>query len=59
MSTAIRPTTVIAPSLLAEASGLGTWVAVLNDREAAHRASLVYGTPIYVWENGKVVAKKP
>ena len=31
-------------------------------RMAARRARKIarmYGTPIYVWENGKVVAKKP
>ena len=26
---------------------------------ALRRAAKLYGTPIYVWENGKVVAKKP
>jgi hypothetical protein len=25
----------------------------------AHRIARIHGTPIYVWENGKVVAKKP
>ncbi|HEX4241965.1 MAG TPA: hypothetical protein VHZ53_11185 [Steroidobacteraceae bacterium] len=25
----------------------------------ARRVARFYGTPIYVWENGKVVAKKP
>ena len=25
----------------------------------AHRIARMHGTPIYVWENGKVVAKKP
>jgi hypothetical protein len=25
----------------------------------ARRIARMYGTPIYVWENGKVVAKKP
>lgn len=31
-------------------------------RRAAKRArktARMYGTPIYIWENGKVVAKKP
>jgi len=27
--------------------------------EAARRAARMYGTPLYVWENGKVVAKRP
>ena len=26
---------------------------------AARKTARMYGTPIYVWENGKVVAKKP
>ena len=25
----------------------------------ARKTAKMYGTPIYVWENGKVVAKKP
>ena len=25
----------------------------------ARKIARMYGTPIYVWENGKVVAKKP
>ena len=25
----------------------------------ARQTARMYGTPIYVWENGKVVAKKP
>lgn len=25
----------------------------------ARKAARMYGTPLYVWENGKVVAKKP
>ncbi len=25
----------------------------------ARKVARMYGTPIYVWENGKVVAKKP
>ncbi len=27
--------------------------------KAARRTARAHGTPIYVWENGKVVAKKP
>ncbi len=26
---------------------------------AARKTARMHGTPIYVWENGKVVAKKP
>lgn len=27
--------------------------------KVARKTAKMYGTPIYVWENGKVVAKKP
>ena len=27
--------------------------------ESARRTARMYGTPIYVWENGRVVAKRP
>jgi len=27
--------------------------------ESARRTARMHGTPIYVWENGKVVAKEP
>ncbi|MDH5252283.1 MAG: hypothetical protein OEW25_03065 [Nitrospira sp.] len=27
--------------------------------KAARRTAKMYGTPIYVWGNGKIVAKKP
>lgn len=27
--------------------------------KAARKTAKMYGTPIYLWENGKVVAKKP
>jgi hypothetical protein len=27
--------------------------------KSAHEIARMYGTPIYVWENGKVVAKGP
>lgn len=33
--------------------------ALLRAGESARRTARMYGTPIYVWENGKVVAKKP
>jgi hypothetical protein len=33
--------------------------ALLRAGTAARRIARMYGTPIYVWENGKVVAKKP
>jgi len=28
-------------------------------KKAARKTAKMYGTPIYVWENGKVVAKRP
>jgi hypothetical protein len=27
--------------------------------QAARKTARMYGTPVYVWENGRVVAKKP
>ena len=33
--------------------------ALIRAEEAARRAARMYGTPLYVWENGKVVAKRP
>ena len=38
-----------------EAVAKGMLAAARRAREIAR----MYGTPIYVWENGKVVAKKP
>ena len=33
--------------------------ALIRAGEAARRTARMYGTPLYVWENGKVVAKRP
>ena len=33
--------------------------ALIRAGESAQKTARMYGTPIYVWENGKVVAKKP
>jgi hypothetical protein len=33
--------------------------ALIRAEEAARRTVRMYGTPLYVWENGKVVAKRP
>ena len=33
--------------------------ALVRAGESARKTARMYGTPIYVWENGKVVAKKP
>lgn len=33
--------------------------ALVRAAETARKTARMYGTPIYVWENGKVVAKKP
>ena len=38
-----------------EAVAKGMLAAARKAREIAR----MYGTPIYVWENGKIVAKKP
>jgi hypothetical protein len=34
-------------------------VALRRAGRTARRIAKMHGTPIYVWENGKVVAKKP
>ncbi len=39
------------------ASGVGRGLRMAA--RSARRTARMYGTPIYVWENGKVVAKKP
>lgn len=33
--------------------------ALLRAAERARQTARMYGTPIYVWENGRVVAKRP
>ena len=33
--------------------------ALVRAEESARRTARMYGTPLYVWENGKVVAKRP
>jgi hypothetical protein len=33
--------------------------ALVRAEASARRTARMHGTPIYVWENGKVVAKKP
>ncbi len=33
--------------------------ALLRAGAAARKIARMYGTPIYVWEHGKVVAKRP
>ena len=33
--------------------------ALIRAEESARRTARMYRTPMYVWENGKVVAKKP
>ena len=42
---------------LSFAAGVG--VALRRAAKQARRLARMYGTPIYVWENGRVVAKKP
>lgn len=33
--------------------------ALLRAGESARRTARMYGTPVYVWEKGRVVAKRP
>jgi hypothetical protein len=33
--------------------------ALRESAKVARKTARMYGTPIYIWENGKVVAKKP
>jgi hypothetical protein len=33
--------------------------ALLRAAESARRTARMYGTPLYYWENGRVVAKRP
>lgn len=33
--------------------------ALLRAGESARRIARIYGTPLYVWEKGRVVAKRP
>lgn len=33
--------------------------ALLRAGESARRTARMYGTPLYVWEKGRVVAKRP
>jgi hypothetical protein len=33
--------------------------ALLRAGKTARRTARMYGTPLYVWENGKVIAKRP
>jgi hypothetical protein len=33
--------------------------ALLRAAESARRTARMYGTPLYVWEKGRVVAKRP
>lgn len=39
------------------ATGVGR--ALRRAAKDAQKTARMYGTPLYVWENGKVVAKKP
>jgi hypothetical protein len=42
---------------LSFAAGVGR--ALRRAAKDAQKTARMYGTPLYVWENGKVVAKKP
>jgi len=37
----------------------GVLRALIRAAREARKIARLYGTPIYVWENGRVVAKKP
>jgi hypothetical protein len=39
------------------AAGVGR--ALRRAAKDAQKTARMYGTPLYIWENGKVVAKKP
>ncbi len=43
----------------AESFAAGVGRALRRAAKDARKTARMYGTPIYVWENGKVVAKKP
>ena len=45
----------VKPSVGAEQVG----AALRRAAKVARKTARMYGIPIYVWENGKVVAKKP
>jgi hypothetical protein len=38
---------------------VGVGRALRRAAKDARKIARMYGTPIYIWENGKVVAKKP
>lgn len=42
---------------LSFAAGVGR--ALRRAAKDAQKTARMYGTPLYIWENGKVVAKKP
>jgi len=50
-----KPTRRKKPESFAAGVGRGLRMAARSARKIAR----MYGTPIYVWENGRVVAKKP
>jgi hypothetical protein len=49
-----RPKPTQTPSF---ANGVGR--ALRRAAKDAQKTARMYGTPLYIWENGKVVAKKP
>jgi hypothetical protein len=38
---------------------LQVWRALRRAAKAARKTARLYGTPIYVWRDGKIVAEKP
>ena len=47
------------PSKKAESFAAGVGRGMRRAARTARKVARMYGTPIYVWENGKVVAKDP
>jgi hypothetical protein len=47
------------PRRKVESFAAGVGRALRRAAKAARKTAKMYGTPIYIWENGKIVAKKP
>jgi len=54
----MKPKTRAKPNQL-PSFAVGVGRALRRAAKDAQKTARMYGTPIYVWENGKVVAKKP
>jgi hypothetical protein len=51
--------TTVRPKKKTESFAKGVGIALRQAARTARKTARMYGTPIYVVENGKVVAKKP